>query len=391
MQRCKYLSSIEKKSSSGHDIYICRLTETRYGTSSPNACMNCENFTPLNEVNNKKNDGKNLGHINKDYNKKDILKLFPFNEFRMYQEDIIIKAYDNLSKGKNIILSVPTGFGKSAVNITLCRHYNKSYYVVATKNLHDQIEEKFGKYVSILKGRSNYICNITREPAKDCIKQHKICPYGKEHLFCDICNYPCQCKYCKYEQEKKDAEHAKIVVTNISMLMTAEFLTKRDLIIVDEAHELEDTIRSNISVTFRKDKVEKFGLPNLPYYDDFGKYILFLQKYRDELKVRQENLLKEIREETSKGITTSRISRINDINEINEMIDKIDFILDDYKQFKEEWGIKKSDTEISFFPIIAKRFLNKVLGKGDRFVLSSATPPFKEELGSFGDKIDKYL
>lgn len=52
---------------------------------------------------------------------------------------------------------------------------------------------------------------------------------------------------------------------------------------------------------------------------------------------------------------------------------------------------KKSDTEISFFPIIAKRFLNKVLGKGDRFVLSSATPPFKEELGSFGDKIDKYL
>lgn len=174
----------------------------------------------------------------------------------------------------------------------------------------------------------------------------------------------------------------------MAMLMTAEFLTKRDLIIVDEAHKLEDIIRSNISVTFRKDKVEKFGLPKLPYYDDFGRYIRFLQRYRDEIKVRQENLLKEIREETSKGITTSRISRIKDINEINEMIDKIDFILDDYKQFKEEWGTKKSDTGISFFPITAKRFLNKVLGKGDQFVLSSATSPFKEELGPFGSNLE---
>ena len=384
MQRCKYLLLSKGKTSNGSNLFICKKRNEIFLSS--NICNSCENFTPLEDINNNKNKG--LEYSNKDYNKKDILKLFPFNEFRVYQEDIIIKAYNYLSKGKNIILSAPTGFGKSAVNITLCRHYNKSYYVVATKNLQDQIEEKFGRYVSILKGRSNYICNITKRPADRCIKLHKICPYGKEHLFCDICNYPCQCKYCEYEQEKKDAERARIVVTNMAMLMTAEFLTKRDLIIVDEAHKLEDIIRSNISVTFRNDKVEKFGLPKLPYYDDFGRYIRFLQRYRDELKVRQENLLKEIREETSKGITTSRISRIKDINEINEMIDKIDFILDDYKQFKEEWGTKKSDTEISFFPITAKRFLNKVLGKGDQFVLSSATSPFKEELGPFGGNLE---
>jgi Rad3-related DNA helicases len=43
---------------------------------------------------------------------------------------------------------------------------------------------------------------------------------------------------------------------------------------------------------------------------------------------------------------------------------------------------------LSFFPITAKRFLNIILDKGDRFVLSSATPPFKEELGPFGDNVE---
>jgi len=379
MQGCKYLLlSKGKTGPNGNDIFLCKKKNKvflhkqgriNYGFSLPIVCNSCEDFTPEANINNNEN----------------ILKLFPFEEFRNFQKDVIIKACDSLSKGKNIILSAPTGFGKSAVNITICRHYNRSYYVVATKNLQDQIEENFGRYVSIMKGRSNYSCNIIKKPADRCIKLLNICPYGRKYLFCDNCNYPCLCKDCAYEQAKSEAERAQIVVTNISMLMTAQFLTKRDLIIVDEAHKLEDTIISNLRVTFEKDLFE------IPYHDDFMEYIPVLQKYRDELEIRHENLLKEVKEEISEMITSSHVKTLHTIDHIEPIktiIEKIDFILDDYKQFKEEWGMEKSNNKISFFPITAKRFLNKILDKGDRFVLSSATPPLREDLGSFGDNLD---
>ncbi|VUT25870.1 MAG: ATP-dependent DNA helicase DinG [Candidatus Methanolliviera sp. GoM_oil] len=369
MRRCKYLSSTGKKSSSGDEIFICKLTGIRYASSSSKICNNCEDFTPAGIEN----------------SEEEIVKLFPFEEFRPSQKDVIIKTHSNLSGGKNIILSAPTGFGKSAVNITLCRHY-KSYYVVATKNLQDQIEENFGGYVSLLKGRSNYMCSITKRTCADCIKLLGVCPYNGGRLHCDDCEDPCPCKDCAYERAKRKAEHAQIVVTNMSMLMTARFLKKRDLIIVDEAHKLEDTIMSNLSITFRRDQFR------FPLLDDFRSYIPFLQEYRDELEVRRENILKEIKGHLSNKI----MSRLKDMNMIENSIDKIDFILNDYDRFKEEWGIKKfKKTDginnidmLSFFPITAKRFLNMILGKGDRFVLSSATPPFKEELGSFGDNVE---
>ncbi|RZN67306.1 MAG: DEAD/DEAH box helicase [Candidatus Methanolliviera hydrocarbonicum] len=382
MRRCKYLSSTGKKSSSGNEIFICKLTGIRYASSSPKICNNCEDFTPADRKDNGK---RNLDENSTNYNEETV-KLFPFEEFRPSQKDVIIKTHSNLSGGKNIILSAPTGFGKSAVNITLCRHY-KSYYVVATKNLQDQIEENFGGYVSLLKGRSNYMCSITKRTCADCIKLLGVCPYNGGRLHCDDCDDPCPCKDCAYERAKRKAEHAQIVVTNMSMLMTARFLKKRDLIIVDEAHELEDTIRSNLSITFRRDQFK------FPLLDDFRSYIPFLQEYRDELKDRREDLLEEAKGHLSNKITASRL---RDMNMIENSIGKIDFILNDYDRSKEEWGIKKfKKTDginkidmLSFFPITAKRFLNVILGKGDRFVLSSATPPFKEELGPFGDNVE---
>jgi Rad3-related DNA helicases len=326
MRRCKYLSSTGKKSSSGNEIFICKLTGIRYASSSPKICNNCEDFTPADRKDNGK---RNLDENSTNYNE-EIVKLFPFEEFRPSQKDVIIKTHSNLSGGKNIILSAPTGFGKSAVNITLCRHY-KSYYVVATKNLQDQIEENFGGYVSLLKGRSNYICSITKRTCADCIKLLGVCPYNGGRLHCDNCDDPCPCKDCAYERAKRKAEHAQIVVTNMSMLMTARFLKKRDLIIVDEAHELEDTIRSNLSITFRRDQFK------FPLLDDFRSYIPFLQEYRDELKDRREDLLEEAKGHLSNKITASRL---RDMNMIENSIGKIDFILNDCDRSKEEWGIK---------------------------------------------------
>ena len=82
---------------------------------------------------------------------------YPFKGWRSNQEESIVSARELLSKGKNVIMSAPTGAGKSLINLKIAEgRTGWAYYIVSTKGLQDQIEDTFGNMVGVLKGRSNY-------------------------------------------------------------------------------------------------------------------------------------------------------------------------------------------------------------------------------------------
>ncbi|MGI0070271.1 MAG: DEAD/DEAH box helicase family protein, partial [Nitrosopumilaceae archaeon] len=69
-----------------------------------------------------------------------VLESFP-EEFqpRQIQREILQDIEQLLKSGyKIVVLSAPTGVGKSLIAATLARHYGQSFIVTASKQLQDQ-------------------------------------------------------------------------------------------------------------------------------------------------------------------------------------------------------------------------------------------------------------
>ena len=77
---------------------------------------------------------------------------------RKEQETILKEIGEYLDSGyKKIILSAPTGIGKSLVAVTLARALDTSFIVTNSKHLQDQYVHDIPHLVSV-KGKSNYAC-----------------------------------------------------------------------------------------------------------------------------------------------------------------------------------------------------------------------------------------
>ena len=88
-----------------------------------------------------------------------LLDNFPSNiQARDSQKAILDAVQQKLKSGyKKIILSAPTGTGKSAVAMTLAKSYENSFVVTSSKNLQDQYINDFEMLVPV-KGKSNFPC-----------------------------------------------------------------------------------------------------------------------------------------------------------------------------------------------------------------------------------------
>jgi len=114
--------------------------------------------------------------LNKVVSVNDYLKNFPHTSFRSNQEQVIEQVCDAFNSGyKHIILEAPTGFGKSAIAITIARALGSSYICTATKDLQTQYTHDY-KLLKVAKGKSNFLCRVK----EDFIEKGK--------YFCTSCN-----------------------------------------------------------------------------------------------------------------------------------------------------------------------------------------------------------
>ena len=77
---------------------------------------------------------------------------------RKIQEEIINEIEGKINSGYDkIIISAPTGVGKSAMGITLSQYFGNSFIVTASKHLQDQYSDDYPILYPV-KGKSNFPC-----------------------------------------------------------------------------------------------------------------------------------------------------------------------------------------------------------------------------------------
>ena len=130
--------------------------------------------------------------------------------------------------------------------------------LTTTKNLQDQYERDF-KDIESLKGKNSYICNLNNRDTAD--------------------NAPCavstnvkracwDCKQCDYYEQRNKSISSKISIENYSSFFhKPDHLKNREIIICDEASELEDVIVSRFSCILEHGKLRKHDL-SIRYTDN---------------------------------------------------------------------------------------------------------------------------
>ena len=150
---------------------------------------------------------------------------------------------------KNIILEAGTGTGKSAIATTIANMFDDSYILTMTKQLQEQYLDDFGDMLVEIKGRSNYKCN-----------------YKGNCDFCIKAEYNLKrCSNCQYQIAFKKAAEAENVITNYDYLyyagVASSLLDPRELLILDEAHNLERKMLMLSSSELNREYIStKFGI-----------------------------------------------------------------------------------------------------------------------------------
>ena len=322
----------------------------------------------------------------------DVIDNFPFKNPREGQLETISEILEAISKGyRYIILEAGTGTGKSAIAATLANMHESSYILTITKLLQNQYLKDF-KDFKLVKGRSNFQCKSYLE---DNVCQ--TCDEGR----CIIEGFDCKHSIknttpptCSYYHQKYDALNAKTIIANYHYMFLelnyVEDFTKRQLMICDEAHNLESMLMNQLKLEFSKKELREYIKYDLE--DDlietlnnssYNEWVLFIE----EIKLMYVKELEKI-ENISKPELLVKISSIKQkINDCNRFITNIQFdpgswIID----FDEEFEV------LEFKPLKVENYAPTTLFDfADTCIFMSATIPdyelFAKWLGINKDEI----
>jgi ATP-dependent DNA helicase DinG len=216
-----------------------------------------------------------------------LLDNFPSNlQARDAQKEILDVIQEKLKSGfKKIILSAPTGIGKSAIALTLAKSYEKSFVITSSKNLQDQYIDDFEMLVPV-KGKSNFPCfksmeqkGIDLQEDDVAMRQGLTCEKGEcEERTKEGKRQNCKFKprikdfeektfqeiICPYYEQKYSALLADHSVWNYSSYFQivkynqsvyGQYLN-RNISIFDEAHSIEDQIIQFVGIEIIKKHID---------------------------------------------------------------------------------------------------------------------------------------
>ncbi len=342
------------------------------GSSLVKFCPKCGAYIPLGQIECRQCSSSKIVQKQKqirlqDLTTRDVLESFPSSSLRPYQEEILINSVDAFKNGKKcIILAAPTGFGKSYVNAAFTS-VTRSFYATPQLVLIDQIMRDpylKSRFVEI-KGRQNYRCY--HQPRR-----------GVHTGRCETEDYPCKERFevCPYWLQKKRARDAQSVLLSLAYLISEgqtegvseTYLGTRTLLVLDEAHNLEEQCLNYVSV-----RVTPFTIPHEVY-----------ERIRLELrKVETERQLKEVLENTEAHLKTvlEKLSSASEGSALSveqaEEKKKVEQYLASYSLYKSsnsEWVWQIKSDQLLLQPVFAKEFMNQLVWKrGEHYIVSSAT------------------
>ncbi|MCH7559829.1 MAG: DEAD/DEAH box helicase family protein [Thaumarchaeota archaeon] len=207
---------------------------------------------------------------------------------RLIQKEIINEVEEKINSGyKKIIISAPTGVGKSFVGTAIAQFFEKSFVVTASKHLQNQYIDDI-PFLSSVKGKKNYAClKLMESKAVEDIafafEQELTCEKGQ----CVEEKTVTGTKYCKFKPKISDLEkgkeleqschyylekytsllsdhplwnyHSFFQIMKFNKSNFAKYL-QRKVSIFDEAHRIEDQIIQFIGIDITKKQLDECGI-----------------------------------------------------------------------------------------------------------------------------------
>jgi len=295
-----------------------------------------------------------------------VLRQFPSQTLRKYQKEVITQTVQAYQSGKKcVIIIAPTGFGKSLVNAAFTSA-TKSFYVTPQLALIDQLladPNLKGRFVDI-KGRQNYKCHYS--------------PRRGVHVGkCVTEGYPCheRLDVCPYWMQKQLALQAPSVLMSLAYLIlegTTEgsetYLGTRSMLVLDEAHNLEEQCLNHISLRFTP-----FSVP----YEIYNRLLPNLQKIKNriELDVFLADVVGYLKLALGRLETKSEQREISLVEAEDKAL--MERFLENYNLFmysNSEWVWEIRNNQLLLQPVFAREFMkNMVWKRGEYYIISSAT------------------
>jgi Rad3-related DNA helicase len=213
--------------------------------------------------------------------KYDFTSFFPFPKIRAEQRQAIEFILNAFESGKKcVIAQLGTGIGKSATGLTIARYIEThgekviddeggtlsgAYVLTTQKVLQQQYIDDFGPgtgpgkgLMCSIKSASNYRCCFYQD--QSCAESRRImAQLGKRIADTDFAKHCGRGGCCQYAKDKVAFINAPVALTNFSYFLAetqyGKQLKPRNLLIIDEAHNIEQELGKFVEVIFS----EKFA------------------------------------------------------------------------------------------------------------------------------------
>ena len=341
--------------------------------------------------------------------------LFPFPEYREGQGEALYRAVDELYVNgvKNVILDLPTGVGKSPLNVTIGLVTNhlfenrrqirsqfgmdpglsngKSFYTTPQASLRNQLanDEDLAPHVDMLKARADYQCGATGSPCDSCPVQsdpERSCMSEPG---------------CTYWAAKATAMQSPVAALTFAMLIIDNELPPetqqgerlsfqdRDLVIVDEGHGLEGQVAS----LFAGFTVSPHSLPDRVFQGAGSR-----ADWNDDRFEDVEHILEDVARDARKYVDQHEEDQGHEKNveQCKNFLRKFKYCLEEISNDRgwvaniaESYYSDGEETKkIELKPVKVDRFLNhQVWKRGTKRVISSATIPFRDDIDKWANRI----
>lgn len=241
------------------------------------------------------------------------------------------------------VCEAPTGSGKSLIGACVLaaqKDGTGGIYIVHSKIHQKQIQKDFPEFM-IMYGRNNYKClKNQQKTAEDCTNDYRVCKFRNS---------------CPYKVAKKALEFAAYKCVNYHYYLYesnyAGMLGNTNMLVIDEADNLEKALMDFISISFTKKMIDKYQLPPPKYKTSEARYgveswKIWASEVKDILKYRVKTL--QLRLKDKANFTELDYWDLKECNKLENLIKKIDMFLE---YVDETWVFDHTDKQWIFKPL----------------------------------------
>lgn len=309
------------------------------------------------------------------------LEHFPFPTVRNEQKTIIDFVLESVNAGKRyIVIQAGTGVGKSPIGVCLGNYFAKTqphqgaiggaYFLTTQKILQEQYIRDFGGIkgdMCSVKGANNYDCK--RKKGHDCGAVRRFIKTNKQDPELNKCNGD-----CSYVTAKKQFMGSHLSTTNYSYFLnitkyTEDFDDPRQLLILDEAHNIEEEVSGFVDIQIDERMCDKVSLI-LPKFNNRTDAIRWVD---DVFEPAVTSKVAELDEEM--GFNPDE-SIIREFDFMDKYMCKLHRFQEKYTQESENWVVNQNEPNVpgkqrslEFKPIDVSYYCQDVLYRYGRIVV----------------------